>query len=62
LNKFFPAIAALVVIALLAWKTITDEKLRYAVWIIVGFIAVRIILMEQRKRIDSGEQGKEGRE
>ena len=62
MNKFFPAIAALVVIALLAWKTITDEKLRYAVWIIVGFIAVRIILMEQRKRIDSGEQGKEGRE
>jgi hypothetical protein len=62
LNKFLPALAALTVIALLAWKTITDEKLRYAVWIIVGFIAVRIILMEQRKRIDSGEQGKEGRE
>ena len=62
MNKFLPALAALTVIALLAWKTITDEKLRYAVWIIVGFIAVRIILMEQRKRIDSGEQGKEGRE
>jgi len=62
LNKFLPALAALTVIALLAWKTITDEKLRYAVWIIVGFVAVRIILMEQRKRIDSGEQGKEGRE
>jgi phosphatidylserine synthase len=61
-SKFFPALAALAVIALLAWKTITDEKLRYAVWIIVGFIAVRIILMEQRKRIESGEQGKEGRE
>ena len=62
MNKFLPALAALMVIALLAWKTIADEKLRYAVWIIVGFIAVRIILMEQRKRIDSGEQGKEGRE
>ena len=62
MNKFFPALAALTVIALLAWKTITDEKLRYAVWIIVGFIAVRIILMEQRKRIDSGEQGKQRRE
>jgi hypothetical protein len=62
LNKFLPALAALTVIALLAWKTITDEKLRYAVWIIVGFIAVRIVLMEQRKRIDSGEQGKTGRE
>ena len=62
MNKFLPALAALTVIALLAWKTITDEKLRYAVWIIVGFVAVRIILMEQRKRIDSGEQGKEGRE
>ena len=62
MNKFLPSLAALTVIALLAWKTITDEKLRYAVWIIVGFVAVRIILMEQRKRIDSGEQGKEGRE
>ena len=62
MNKFFPALVALALMALLAWKTITDEKLRYAVWIIVGFIAVRIILMEQRKRIDSGEQGKEGRE
>ena len=62
MNKFFPALAALTIIGLLTWKTITDEKLRYAVWIIVGFIAVRIILMEQRKRIDSGEQGKTGRE
>ena len=62
MNKFFPALVALALMALLAWKTITDEKLRYAVWIIVGFIAVRIILMEQRKRIDSGEQGKTGRE
>jgi hypothetical protein len=62
LNKFFPALIALAVIALLTWKTITDEKLRFAVWIIVGFIAVRVILLEQRKRIGSGEQGKEGRE
>jgi len=49
-------------IALAAWKTITDQKLLYGTWIVLGFFAVRIVLMEQRKRIDSGEQGREGRE
>ena len=52
----------LALVALLAWKTITDQKLLYGTWIILGFFAFRIVLMEQRKRMDSGEQSREGRE
>jgi hypothetical protein len=62
MNKFVAALAMLALIAFAAWKTITDEKLLYGTWIVLGFFAVRVVLMEQRKRIDSGEQGREGRE
>jgi hypothetical protein len=62
MNKFVPALVLIALIALAAWKTITDQKILYGTWIILGFVAFRIVLMEQRKRIDSGEQGREGRE
>ena len=62
MNKFLPALLIIALIAIAAWKTITDEKMLYAVWIILGFFVVRIVLMEQRKRMESGEQSREGRE
>jgi hypothetical protein len=62
MNKFVPALVLIALIALAAWKTITDQKILYGTWIILGFVAFRIVLIEQRKRIDSGEQGREGRE
>jgi hypothetical protein len=62
MTKFLPALLIIALIAIAAWKTITDQKLLYGTWIILGFFAIRIVLMEQRKRIDSGEQSREGRE
>jgi hypothetical protein len=62
LNKFVPALLILVVIALLAWKTITEPKLLYGTWIILGFFAFRIVLLQQQKKLDAGEQDREGRE
>ena len=50
------------VIALLAWKTITEPKLLYGVWIILGFFAFRIVLLQQQRKFDAGEQDREGRE
>jgi hypothetical protein len=52
----------LAVIALLAWKTITEPKLLYGTWIILGFFAFRIVLLRQQRKLDASEQDREGRE
>jgi hypothetical protein len=62
MNKFVPALVLIAFIAFTAWKTITDQKLLYGTWIILGFFVFRIVLTEHRKRMESGEQGREGRE
>ena len=62
MNKFWPALLMVAIMALLAWKTIDEPKLRYGTWIILGFFAFRIVLLQQQRRFDASEQDREGRE
>jgi len=43
-NRFVLAMIAFVVLGLLTWSTITDEKLRLATFAILALFAVRTIL------------------
>ena len=47
------ALAAFAVLALLTWKTITDEKLRLATWLILALFALKSIL--RRKDMMHGD-------
>ena len=48
------ALAAFAVLALLTWKTITDEKLRLATWLILALFAVKSVL--RRKDMMHGDE------
>jgi len=43
-NRFLLAMAAFVVLGLLTWSTITDEKLRLATMAVLALFAVKTIL------------------
>jgi uncharacterized membrane protein YfcA len=43
-NRFVLAMIAFVVLGLLTWSTITDEKLRLATFAVLALFAVRTIL------------------
>jgi hypothetical protein len=43
-NRFLLAMAAYVVIAVLAWSTLTDEKLRLATLAVLALFAVKTVV------------------
>jgi hypothetical protein len=43
-NRFLLAMAAYVVIAVLAWNTLTDEKLRLATMVVLALFAVKTVV------------------
>jgi hypothetical protein len=43
-NRFVMAMAAYVVLALLTWSTITDEKLRLATLVVLALFAVKTVV------------------
>ena len=53
-RKFVLALIAYAVLGGLAWKTITDEKLRLATFLVLGLFAVKTIL-RRRDFMDGDE-------
>ena len=59
-NRFLLAIAAYVVLAVLSWNTITDEKLRLATLAVLALFALKTVLrrkdvLHPDSKADSGE-------
>ena len=45
--RFYVAMAAFAVLGLLAWGTLTDEKLRLATFLLLGMFALRAFLFHR---------------
>jgi hypothetical protein len=59
MNKFWPAIAMLVVLAVVAWTTVSDEKFRAVTLIILAFFAVRIWTTHKRRELEAEKEDQE---
>jgi len=58
-NRLWMALAAYALLALLTWKTITDERLRLATFLILALFALKSIL--RRKDMMHGDEDGDGR-
>ncbi len=56
LNRFAMALAAYVVLAVLAWTTLTDEKLRLVTLLILALFAVKTIVRRKDVMHPDGEE------
>jgi Flp pilus assembly protein TadB len=57
--KLAVALGAMAVVALIANRTLTDQRIRLATFIVLGFFALRIVFahrQQQREKLE--EQGK----
>jgi Fe2+ transport system protein B len=52
MNRLLAALAALLVLAVIAARTLTDEKVRLATFVVLGFFAVRIVIAHRFKGRD----------
>jgi hypothetical protein len=52
MNRLLAALAALLVLAVVAARTLTDERIRLATFVILGFFAVRIVFAHRFKGRD----------
>jgi len=62
-HKLGLALLAYAVLAILAWQTLTEGKLRAFVWLVMGLFAVKSLLYWYSRRhssIISGEQERDG--
>jgi hypothetical protein len=58
-NRLYLALAAFAALALLSWKTISDQKMRLATLAVLALFAVKTLLHRRDagrlKEVDSGE-------
>ena len=52
------ALVAYAALALLTWKTITDEKLRLATWLVLALLAVKSILRRKDMMHPDGDDSR----
>jgi heme A synthase len=52
MNRLLAALAVLLVLAVVAARTLTDERIRLATFVILGFFAVRIVIAHRFKGRD----------
>jgi len=57
-NRFLLAMAAYVVLAVLTWNTITDEKLRLATLAVLALFAVKTVVRRKDVMHPDGDQTK----
>jgi Flp pilus assembly protein TadB len=50
MNRLLVALGALLLLAVIAARTLTDEKIRLATMVILGFFAVRVVIAHRRER------------
>jgi hypothetical protein len=55
LNRFYAALGGYAVIGLLAWFTLSDEKIRLATLAVLALVAVKTILANVRMKQDARE-------
>ncbi len=58
-HKLVLALAAYAVIAVVAWQTLTEPRLRAFVWLMMAFFAVKSLLYWQKEK--QRQAGGEGR-
>jgi chromate transport protein ChrA len=56
MKRFWIALLLYAVLALLAWKTLTDEKIRLVALAILGMFALRTVLLNQRRKNQVGSE------
>ena len=57
-NKLVLALAAYAIIAVLAWRTLSEPRMREFVWVILGFFAFKSVLYWHRNsRPDDDARG-----
>jgi hypothetical protein len=49
MNKFWPAMAMLVVLAILAWTTLVDERFRLVAMAVLALFAVKIWVFRKKQ-------------
>jgi len=54
------ALGALLILAVVATRTLTDERFRLATFVVLGFFAVRIVIAHRLKVRNAAEQEKQG--
>ncbi len=61
-HKLLLALTAYVVIALLAWQTLSEVRLREFVWLVLAFFAFKSVMHWYRETHPSSDTGRAGRE
>ena len=51
MNRLWIALGIYVLLALLAWQTLSDQKIRWITWAILAMFAIRTIVHERRKQL-----------
>jgi hypothetical protein len=59
-KKLVLALAAYAVIAILAWRTLSEPRLRQLVWLVMGFFAFKSVLYWYRTSRARGGTNKSG--
>jgi hypothetical protein len=59
-NRFWIALAAYALLALLAWQTLSDEKIRLVTLVVLASFALRTLA--HRRDARNSEEGSDGRE
>jgi hypothetical protein len=58
--RLLAALGALLFLAVMAARTLSDERIRLATLVILGFFAVRVVIAHRNKVRDAAEQQKQG--
>jgi len=63
MNRLWPALVTLLLLAALAWNTLDDTRFRYGTVIVLGFFAAKVYIAHRRREMEQGDPvGTAGRE
>ena len=63
MNRLWPALTLLAVLAALAWGTLSDYRIRLGTVVVLGFFAAKVYIAHRRRDVDpEGPVGTAGRE
>ncbi len=57
MNRLWIALGAYVLLALLVWLTIDDQKIRLVSWLILAMFAVRTLVWDRRMQQERKHEG-----
>ena len=56
MNRFGVALAAYVLIGMLAWFTLSDQKIRLVTLVLIGAFALRTLTLHARRRTEEAKE------